>query len=303
MFGGLVVFVPLIVLLGGAAAALVSVRRAAQPWELPLPAAEARRRDARSSVVGVTAGLGAAVVVVAVGLLSHSPALVVTGPLVGAALHAVVAYLHETAHPRPTGRVRSAKVVTRSIGDSAPPVLTVLGALAGFIIVAACVGGIVVNGASDQYVWERWNGVASGGLFPGGALALPVLAAAFTAIVVTGAVLHRVPARPAVPTAPAWVDDGLRRTSAHRVVRVTTAALLGTAGVLVLLWSHFAAVYGLEFTVNPDPADQPMPVGPLEWLVEPFGLGGLSIVLVGLVVLAVPARGLRNPVAVGVTTA
>lgn len=297
MFGGLAVTTPVVVLLVGVVLAVLSRRRNAPSRDLPVPVVVARAQDARSAATGYVVALGVVVFLVVAGFGGGSPVLVLAAPLVGAAVHAAIAYLHEATRPRPTGRVRSALVVTRSIRDSAPPVLTGISIVAAVVVVAACAGGIAVAGpTADEYVWNAWNGSATGGVFPGGGIAFPVLVAMVVAMGLTAAVLHSVPVRPAVEDSPRWVDEGLRRTSAHRVVRFTSAALVGTAGTLALCWSHFVSVWGVTFSTSQDPADHTADlVGPLTGLVQPLALGGLLVILAGLVILIVPARGLRAP--------
>lgn len=297
MVGGLAVLVPLVVLVVGGLAALVAVRRAVPSHALPVPAATARRRDARAAAAGVAVGVGVVLVLVATGVATRSVTLVLVAPLSGAAVHAACAHRHERRQPAPTGRVRSAGLAVRSVRSSAPPVLTGLGAAAAVVVLAACVAGIAVAGPiTDEYVWRTATGSAGGGWFPGGALAFPVLAVAAACVGATAAVLHRVPVRPAVPDPEGWVDASLRRTSAHRVVRVSTAALVGTAGVLLVSWAHFTEAYGRVFDTTPDPvANVGSLPGPYAGWTQPLGLTGTAVVLLGLVVLAVPARGLRAP--------
>jgi hypothetical protein len=167
----------------------------------------------------------------------------------------------------------------------------VAGLVGAVLVLVTCVGGIAVAGPwSDSYVWRTWNYAASSDTFPGGRIAWPVLAAAVLASVTTVLVLLRIPGRPAVPCARPEVDASLRRTAAHRVLRVTSSALLGTAGVLVVLWTDVPALYGSGAS-----AAGVQFQGPFVDLVTPTAYAGFGIVLLGLLTLVVPARGLRLP--------
>jgi hypothetical protein len=182
-------------------------------------------------------------------------------------------------------------VAARSVRQSVAPVLAVAGLVGAVLVLVTCVGGIAVAGPwSDSYVWRTWNYAASSDTFPGGRIAWPVLAAAVLASVTTVLVLLRIPGRPAVPCARPEVDASLRRTAAHRVLRVTSSALLGTAGVLVVLWTDVPALYGSGAS-----AAGVQFQGPFVDLVTPTAYAGFGIVLLGLLTLVVPARGLRLP--------
>lgn len=293
MSGRLLVLVPLVLVVCGVLVALVLAQGNARSNALPLPVAAARSRGRRWSAGGVLAGLALVALLVTVGFAGSDPGLVLAAPLAGAALHAAIALTGEARWPRPTGRVRSAGVTARSVRQSAPPVLAVAAALGGLLLLATCVGGIVVAGPwTDQYVWRTWNYSASYGQFPGGAIGFPVLTTGLVAGWATLLVLLRIPDRPAVPCAQPEVDAALRRAAGHRVLRVTGSALLGTAGVLVVLWHGFVLRYGSGATAAGVQFD-----GPLAAFDGATVTTGFVLVLLGLLTLVVPARGLRLPAA------
>lgn len=297
MVGGIVVVVPVLVLAVGLLAGLLASLRSLPADLLPEDVADARLRDDRAARRSVAAGSCVVAGLLALGVWQREATPLVVAPLTGAAVHAALTLRHECTRPKPGGRLRSARLAPRTTWGSAPRVLTVVGAAAALVVVAACVGGVVVAGPwTDHYVWTTDTLSASGGLFPGGVLAGPVLGATAVAVHLTAAVLHRVPARPALPSALPWIDASLRRTSAHRVVRVTSSALVGTAGVLLVTWAHFTAVYGTSADLDPDPvANRGILPGPLDAWTNPLGTAGVLVVLAGVVVLALPPRGLRAP--------
>jgi hypothetical protein len=287
--GRLLLLVPLVFVLGGVLAVLLLARGGVRSSVLPLPVATARARGVRWSAGGVLVGLVLAGLLAWAGIEAREVGIVLAAPLAGAALHAGTALVGEVSWPRPQGRVRSAAVAVRSVRQSVPRVLAVAGLVGAVLVLTTCVGGIVVAGPwSDSYVWRTWNTAASSDTFPGGRIAWPVLAAAALATLTTALVLVRIPGRPAVPCARPEVDASLRRTAAHRVLRVTASALLGTAGVLVVLWTDVPALYGSGASAAGVPFQ-----GPLVGLVTPTAWTGLGFVLLGLLTLVVPARGLR----------
>lgn len=289
MSGRLVVLVPLVLVVCGVLLVLVLARGDVRSSVLPLPVAAARARGLRWSAGGVVAGLLLVALVVATGFAAREPGVVLAAPLAGAALHAGIALIGEVSWPRPTGRVRSAGMTARSVRHSVPPVLAVATALGGVLVLSTCVGGIAVAGPwTDEYVWETWNYSVTAGPFPGGAIAFPVLGATLLAGCATALVLRRIPERPAVPCAQPEVDAVLRRAAGHRVLRVTGSALLGTGGVLVVLWHHAVLRYGSGATASGVQFD-----GPLARLDGATVTTGFVLVLLGLVTLVVPARGLR----------
>ena len=117
-------------------------------------------------------------------------------------------------------------VAARWRGDlsSAWALLSGTAVVATLLVVALRVAGTAVAGTgADTCTWPTWNSSAGSGTFPGGALALPVLAALTACALTTGAVLHALPARPAGPLV------GATAPLAH------TGLLVVLSGVAVLL--------------------------------------------------------------------
>ncbi|WP_432541628.1 hypothetical protein [Kineococcus sp. SYSU DK002] len=287
----LLVLAPVAFALAGLLAALVLARGDVHPRALPLPVAAARARGLRWSAGAVAAGLLVGAALVATGVELAAPGLVLAAVPAAAAGHAAVALHGELSWPRPTGRVRGAGLTARSVRHSTPPVLTVAALLGTSVVLLTCTGGLVVtDGWTSTYLWTTPNSSSSADPFPGAAVAVPVLIATALCVAATCAVLGRIPGRPAVPCADPAVDAALRRAAGHRVLRITASALLGTAGVLVVLWHHAVGLYGTRY----DATGTPSP-GPFAGLESATVTTGFVLVLLGLVVLAVPARGLRAP--------
>ena len=145
--------------------------------------------------------------------------------------------------------------------------------------------------------WDPTGGSATASPFPGAFYAGPVALAAAAVAVLTWAVLLRVPQRPAVPGADAATDGALRRTAAHRALRVSTSAVLGTtAAFLVLGGSAAHALGGRTGILVGDTVvwtDRGYPPAGDAVAAGVTIVGGL-LVLLALAVLLVPARGVRR---------
>ncbi|WP_432495366.1 hypothetical protein [Kineococcus auxinigenes] len=298
MFAGLVVLGPLLVslVLAGAAATLTARRRVPDAV-LPLPVAGARRRgDVWTGLAGLAAA-GTAAGCVAGAWRLHEERLVVLAPLAGATAYALVALVAEATWPRPVARLRSARLLVRSVRDSASPGLLRCAAAVGALLAATCFLGAALGAEDGRSVqWSSPDGLAtwSAATFPGAALTVPVAALAVLTAVVTGAVLHRVPVRPSAPASDDATDAALRRVAAHRVLRTSTAAATLTLAGLLLLAGSSAGGLGGEYQVAPDAWRSSTP---------PRGWSALAVValwsspvlaLAGLAALFWPAAGLRR---------
>lgn len=300
MFGPLVLALPLTVLLiGGLVVGCVLLTRHVPSAELALPVVRARRRGA---VVAVVAA--ALAVVLAVAGLSlpqtslRRTQLVAAAPLAAAALHAAVLLAGELTWPRPAQRLRSARLAVRTVRQDAPRGLVALFAAAAALLWVVCVAGTVLADGSGRAISVR-DAVssASASPFPGSSYAGPVALAGVLAVVLTLAVLLRVPRRPAVPGADAATDGALRRAAAHRVLRVTTAALLITTAALLVVGGTAAHRVGGSWSVEVDGrvVEGGTGLSPvLDAVAAGAALSGLPLLLLALAVLLVPARGLRR---------
>lgn len=145
----------------------------------------------------------------------------------------------ELTWPRPTGRVRRATLRPRRVADVAPAGMHRVAWTWFAALVATVVGcGLTAepDGRSVGLVRPEWS--ASSGPYPGWFYGVPLLVAAVLVVLGQEGVLRLVTRRPAVADAAEEWDLGLRRLSAHRVLRgtqlvlgLTTGAVLAVAGM------------------------------------------------------------------------
>lgn len=214
----------------------------------PAPAAPSAAAAAARRHAAVVSGIGWAVAVVT---LVQAPGMVAGGleggiqlGLVPAAAGLLLAGVHavgELTWPRPTGQVRRAALVRRTVADVAPQNLRRWAA--GIALALAAV--LVATGltATDGRAVARTfvDGAASSGPYPGSIYGVPLLLGALAVLAANEGVLRLVARRPAVSdTEPAW-DLALRRLSAHRILRgeqlvlgLTLAGVLGIAGTALV---------------------------------------------------------------------
>ncbi|MEZ0164977.1 hypothetical protein AB2L27_09400 [Kineococcus sp. LSe6-4] len=298
MFGPLVLALPLtILLLGGLVVGCVLLVRHVPSRDLTAPVARARRRG--TVVAGTALALAVALLVAGLALPPTSlprTQLVAVAPLAAAALHAGVLLAGELTWPRPAQRLRSARLVVRTVRQDAPRGLVVLFAVAGGLLWAVCVAGTALADDSGRAISVH-DAVssASASPFPGAHYAAPIALASALAVVLTVAVLLQVPRRPAVPAADAATDGTLRRAAAHRALRVTTAALLATTAALVVVGGTAAHRVGGSWSVEVsgrvvEGGTGLSPV--LDAVSAGVALAGVPLLLLALAVLLVPARGL-----------
>lgn len=264
--------------------------------DLPVPVADARRRSALVAVVAVVLALA----LVGLGATADSFAvrngqLLAVLPLAAAALHTVVVLVGELSWPRPRTRVRSARLVSRSMGASVPRGWLRGATVTVALTVLTCAAGIALAAPDGRSLsWTSPDGVFGGtaGPFPGTFYAGPVLLALATLTVLVVLALHRLSLRPAVADPAA--DAALRRTTAHRVLRVATAATLATTGALLFFGG--IAAHGLGGTYGIDGVTHHSGPGPL-WDTGAAVLAvlGALLVPVALAVLLVPARRVGPP--------
>ncbi|WP_432505778.1 hypothetical protein [Kineococcus arenarius] len=298
MFAGLVVLGPLLVSLGlaGGAAALAAHRRV-PATSLPSPVADARRRGEVWTGLAALAGGGTAAACLAGAWRFHEERLVVVLPLAAATAYALVALAAEATWPRPATRLRSARLLVRSVRDGASLRLLRCALAAGALLAAVCLLGAVLGAEDGRSVeWSSPDRLAtwSAATFPGAALTAPVAALGLLTAVVTAAVLHLVPVRPSVPAADDATDAALRRVAAHRVLRTSTAAATLTLAGLLLLAGVSAAGLGGDYQVAVDAWRSSAPPWGWRALAAVALWGSPALALAGLVVLFWPAAGLRR---------
>lgn len=297
---GLLALVPLSAFVCAAVVvgAVVLVRRVPS-HELTAPVVRARRRGFVVAAVGLT--LAVVLVVAGTSLPQTSlrrTQLIAVVPLAAAAAHAAVLLVGELSWPRPTQRVRSARLAVRSVRQDAPR-----GMVTAFLIscvlawVVCAVGTVMADDTGRGLEFSAPPMTSTKGPFPGAFYAGPIALAAVLVVVLTWAVLLRVPRRSAVPGADAATDGALRRAAAHRALRVSTSALLGTTAALVFFggtaahgiggsWSEEVAGVVVRHDAGPGPVWDAVAAG--------VAISGFLLVLAALAVLLVPARELRR---------
>lgn len=231
----LTIVLPLLALAVGVA--LLAARRTPVPSEA---AAAARRHAAVVSTLAWVVALLSPVALVPLVRVAGSGGLtagVLTGllPTVTGLLFLAVHTIGESTWPRPTGTVRRAPLTPRTVADLAPRGLRrLVRAWAATLVVTLVVSGLVADGGrAITRAWEQGSTTASP--FPGWYYGVPLLVATGVVVAASEGVLRLIARRPAVMDAqPEW-DLGLRRLSAHRVLRGTQLVLgLTTAGVLLV---------------------------------------------------------------------
>ena len=157
-------------------------------------------------------------------------------PAVSGTLFALVHAAGDLTWPRPTGTVRRAPLVRRTVRDVAPTRLRrALWSWVGILTVGLVSAGLVADETARAFPRSGADWTSASGPFPGWFYGGPLLTAAAVVLLAAELTLLLVARRPVVADAdPAW-DLGLRRLSAHRVLRGTQAVLgLTTAGVLAV---------------------------------------------------------------------
>lgn len=307
MFGPAVAALPLSVfLLAAVVVGVVVLARRVPSHELAVPVVRARRRGTVLSALAIVLAVGLVVLGTSLPQTSlRRTQLIAVVPLLAAAAHAGVLLVGELSWPRPAQRVRSARLAVRSVRQDAPRGMVTLLLVACALLWTVCAVGTATADDTGRGLEVTHDGLTSGaGPFPGAFYAGPVAVAGVLAVVLTWAVLLRVPRRPAVAGADAETDGTLRRAAAHRALRTTTSALLGTTAALVFFGGMAAHGIGGSASVEVNGVlerhdGSPGPV----WDAVAAGIawsGGL-LVLLALAVMLVPARGLARADRTGAT--
>lgn len=224
-------------LVAGAILVAVLVRR---PDPAPSQAAEAARRH--SAVVNTMAlaflFVGAVLGFILANQLGSSVSAGVRLGLIPAAAglgFAGVQAVGELTWPRPIGTLRRAPLTRRTAADVAPAyVRRVTWSWAALTTVALVACGLASDDGRDL-TRHFAEGTVSAGPFPGWFYGVPLLVAAAVVLLAAEGVLRLIAHRPAVmDAAPEW-DLGLRRVSAHRLLRGAQLVLGGTASGVLLL--------------------------------------------------------------------
>lgn len=259
----------------------------------PLTAAEAARNHAQR--VHVAAWCALVLAMVTMVIIATSARGLEAGRIAGLVLAAggltflTVSALGEITWPRPTGSVRTATLVRRSVRDVTPrPAALLLLVASVLLLVALVVGGLTA--LSDGRSYGRTTVGAGGGAaswasspYPGWFYALPLALAAAAILVACAGCLVLIARRPAISDASSSWDLAMRQVSAQRALRGATLALTATA----------APVYGL--LALPFLREGPWVVAVL------LVLGGLASIGVGAAAVALPGTPL--PTAAGADAA
>ncbi|MBD8080556.1 hypothetical protein [Cellulosimicrobium arenosum] len=210
----------------------------------PAAAVGARRHAGTGALVAVLVAV--LVALVALPVASHTASSTLSG-LAGGVAYGVapataglsflaVLALTEVTWPSPSGERRSASLVPRSVRDVAPHRLrrwTWVTALLATLTTLACGLTAEPDGRSVGYVDGLVSGASSP--YPGWFYGLPLLGACLLVLAGAEACLRLVVSRPAVAGVDTQWDLGLRRLSAHRLLRGAQLTIgLTTAGMLVV---------------------------------------------------------------------
>jgi hypothetical protein len=280
----LVVGVP--VLLVALVALLFAVLRRGRPEGHDATVVAARRHEARISTASAVSSVGAALAVGNPAVTSWGPSGLLLGlaPFAAALVFSLARIVGESRWPRPTGEVRTAPLVRRSLWDQGGWRLRVFLGTAGALGIALVAFGLTA--ADDGRSVERTivhsgdlgTEVLGAGPYPGWPLGGPALVLLALAVAGVLVALHAVTRRPPIGLLSTAQDDAIRRTSAARLL----------AGVQV--WVGLGAAGHLAFG-----GSALVRVG---WSAGGFACLVLALVaLVGSVVVAAPALLARRSLA------
>ncbi|WP_298456483.1 hypothetical protein [uncultured Cellulomonas sp.] len=289
--GILVLLLGLTALVGLVVLVVVAVAGVRAPAPPPSRAAQAARRHA-----AVVHALALAVLVLAVAtgptLVAALPASLVQGVLLGLVPAAAgvgfcaVQAVGEATWPRPSGTLRRAPLVRRTVADVAPRRLRRLTwAWAVVLVVTLVACGLVADGG--RALTRQWDlGSASASPFPGWFYGVPLLVAVAVVLVASEGVLRLVARRPVVSDADLPWDLALRRLSAHRALRGAQLVLAWTAAGVLLVAGMAMHGVGTEFAAD----GLTSRLLPVHHLGTAAMLLGAAVGVAGLVVALVPGR-------------
>lgn len=200
----------------------------------------ARRHETRSSAAAAAASICAALALGNPGAQWGPPGMLLgVAPFVAALWFSLARAVGERRWPRPTGDVRRAPLVRRSVRDQGGWRLPLLLGTAGGLGAALVVFGLTA--ADDGRSVERTvrSAGAAGlelhgaGPYPGWELGVPALVALLLAVGATLVALRAVTRRPPIGLLTPEQDEAIRRTSAARVLAGAQAWVgLGATGYL-----------------------------------------------------------------------
>jgi hypothetical protein len=215
---------------------LLVAQRGGPPHDLDATVVAARRHETRISAVAATASVGMALALwVAAAAWGEPGVLLGVAPFAAALTFGLARAVGEARWPRPTGEVRSAPLVRRSLRDQGGWRLPLLASTVAGFVVALVVLGLTAadDGRSVERVLDAGRETHSAGPYPGWALGVPVLVVLALAIAATFVALRAVTRRPPIGLLSPAQDGALRRTSAAQVLAGAQLWLgMGAAGYL-----------------------------------------------------------------------
>ncbi|WP_165362496.1 bacteriorhodopsin [Promicromonospora panici] len=198
---------------------LLVARRGGPPHDLDATVVAARRHETRISAVAATTSIVMVLALwVAAATWGEPGVLLGVAPFTAALTFSLARALGEARWPRPTGEVRSAPLVRRSLRDQGGWRLTLFAStVAGFFVVLVVFGLTAADdGRSVERVLDAGRETHSAGPYPGWAVGVPVLLVLALAVGATLVALRAVTRRPPIGLLPPEQDDAIRRTSAAR---------------------------------------------------------------------------------------
>jgi hypothetical protein len=258
----------------------------------------ARRHEALISTCAAVAAVGVVVLVWQVDLgipRDLDEVARFTSPFLGAVVLCVARGVGERFWPRPTGSVRRAPLVRRTMVGVAGRRLRVLAATVALGVVAVVVYGVTGTADGRAVAHEPVLGPdgavvewGQSGPYPGWAFGIPIGLALALVLAATVVALRAITRRPALAVVPAEQDDAVRRTSAARLLAGVQA---WTGGALALMM--LAAAVALLSAGHPVAAASSAVLG------LATGLGSLVVAVTALPARPVAARSLPETVGGG----
>ncbi|WP_244666851.1 hypothetical protein [Myceligenerans indicum] len=224
-------------------------------WAAPRAAVRARRHELLIASASAVASLVCAGVVLglpAPGAGGNPPVPTVpgfaqaVGPFAAAVVLCVVRAVGELTWPRPSGAVRTAPLVRRTVWSLGGARLRWLLVTALALVLALILFGLVAGEGGRQFdhppvTWPDGSlSTSSRGPFPGWPYGVPLLGGLVVSLLVTVATLRLVTRRSPLAGVPARHDAAVRRTSAARLLGGVQLFVGGTLGAT--LWIAGAAI-------------------------------------------------------------
>ena len=241
MYASVIVVVLGLPILVVALVVLLVIGSRGRPRDHEATVVAARRHETRNAAAAVGASVCAALAVgnPAVAALAPPGVLLGVAPFAAALTYCLARAAGETRWPRPTGDVRRAPLVRRSVRDQGGWPLPLFLATVGVLAVALV--AFWFNSTADGRTDERMLVDAAGtvrevrraGPFPGWEFGVPALVALVLVVGALFVALRAVTRRPPIGLLSAAQDDAIRRTSAARVLAGAQAWVgLGAVGYL-----------------------------------------------------------------------